>query len=353
VLGADEKAKAIEHMLFVELRQMVAGHIQRIQAQANVLSTLDALCSFAHAAHMYNYTRPEVNDSDVIMIKEGRHPVVEAGAMDGFVPNDILLDSRSNQIIVLTGPNMAGKSTFMRQIALIVLMAQAGSFVPSSSAAIGRADRIFTRIGASDDLYRGQSTFMVEMNETANILNNATPRSLVILDEIGRGTSTFDGLSIAWSVAEYLHDQVSIRAKTLFATHYHELTELSLTKERVKNYNMSVKEFDGRIVFLRKVVPGGASRSYGIQVARLAGLPHRVTERAGEILKNLEKSELDDKGSPRLATGKNEPQREPLLQNLFAEKDPLHDYISVLDPDSMSPLDALKALYKIKKISGD
>ena len=254
----------------------------------------------AEIAADYNYIKPEINDGDSIKIVDGRHPVIERGITgERFVPNDSLIDNNENRLIIITGPNMAGKSTYMRQAALIVLMAQIGSFVPAKEAAIGIVDRIFTRIGASDFWTEGQSTFMVEMNETANILNNATAKSLIILDEIGRGTSTFDGISIAWAVAEYIHNNLS--AKTLFATHYHELTELAITLNGVKNYNIAVKEWNDEIIFLRKIIEGSADRSYGIQVARLAGLPKKTIERAKEILSNLESGELNEVGEPKIA----------------------------------------------------
>ena len=249
---------------------------------------------------MFSYCRPELTDGLRISITDGRHPVLDQSLVEEkFVPNDTELDGNGNRLLIITGPNMAGKSTYIRQVALLVLMAQTGSFIPAAAAEIGLADRIFTRVGASDDLSRGQSTFMVEMNETANITNNATARSLVILDEIGRGTSTFDGLSIAWSVAEYLHDEV--KARTLFATHYHELTELEMTRNGVKNFNIAVREWNDQIIFLRKIVRGGADKSYGIQVARLAGLPAGVIARAKEILGNLEQAELNADGKPKLA----------------------------------------------------
>jgi DNA mismatch repair protein MutS len=275
ILTAEEKARELEASIFSGIVEGLAKYSDRVHRTAGILSTLDTLSSLAEVAERMNYTMPAVNDGDSIEIEGGRHPVIEAGVKD-FVPNDLLLDDSSNGIIILTGPNMAGKSTYLRQNALIVLLAQIGSFVPASKATIGAVDRIFTRVGASDDLARGHSTFMVEMNEAANILNNATGKSLIILDEIGRGTSTFDGLSIAWAVVEHIHDNPALKAKTLFATHYHELTDLSLTKERVKNYNMAVKEWNDKIIFLRKVVPGGSSRSYGIQVARLGGRPAPV-----------------------------------------------------------------------------
>ncbi|HXI10980.1 MAG TPA: DNA mismatch repair protein MutS [Thermodesulfobacteriota bacterium] len=346
ILTAEEKARELEASIFANIVESLSKYSERVQKTAGVLASLDALSSLAEAAERMNYAMPTVNDGDSIEIEGGRHPVIEAGVKD-FVPNDLLLDGSSNGIIILTGPNMAGKSTYLRQNALIVLMAQIGSFVPASKAVIGAVDRIFTRVGASDDLARGHSTFMVEMNEAANILNNATGKSLIILDEIGRGTSTFDGLSIAWAVVEYIHDNPELKAKTLFATHYHELTDLSLTKERVKNYNMAVKEWNERIIFLRKVVPGGSSRSYGIQVARLAGLPAPVISRALEILRNLETGELNDSGLPRLAF-KREAGPDAGQMTLFGERDPVRERLREMEPDSMTPLEALTELHKLK-----
>jgi DNA mismatch repair protein MutS len=356
VLEAQAKIVDIENTLFNELREVVAAFSARILKSASIIATIDALTSLALVAQEQNYVRPDIFEGDLIEIKEGRHPVVEALSSSGteeFVPNDIRIDSATDQIHIITGPNMAGKSTFMRQVALIVIMAQAGSFVPAQSAGIGVVESIFTRVGASDDLSRGQSTFMVEMFETANILNNATDKSLILLDEIGRGTSTFDGLSIAWAVAEFLHDQPGRRAKTLFATHYHELTELSLTKERVKNYNISVKDYNGRIIFLRKVVPGGASRSYGIQVAKLAGLPKPVVDRAAVLLKNLESGELDSSGMPRFISHGEEIGQvsQPNLPNLFSVEGALLEHLESIDLDKTTPMEALKALYKLKEIT--
>jgi len=266
-----------------------------------------------------------------------------------FVPNDVLMDTHEHQLLVITGPNMAGKSTFMRQVALIVLMAQIGSLVPAKAARIGVVDRIFTRVGASDNLARGQSTFMVEMTETANILNHATPRSLIVLDEIGRGTSTFDGVSIAWAVAEYLHDNPRVAAKTLFATHYHELTDLALTRERVRNYTVAVKEWQEQIIFLRRIVKGGASHSYGIQVARLAGLPPAVIERAREVLHNLEAGEFET-GAPRLARSKQSPPAPPQLGLFDRADDPLRRRLEELDVTVLTPLEALNRLDELKKL---
>jgi DNA mismatch repair protein MutS len=288
ILGADERARHLEYQLFQTLRDETLGELAPIQQTANAIATLDAICSLAETARLFHYCRPQLDTSLHLRLKDARHPVLDQNlAEEKFVPNDTDLDGETLRLAIITGPNMAGKSTYIRQVALIVLLAQIGSFVPAASAQIGLVDRIFTRVGANDDLSRGQSTFMVEMNETANIVNNATERSLVILDEIGRGTSTFDGLSIAWSVAEFLHDK--IRARTLFATHYHELTKLAEERSGVCNFNVAVREWNEQIIFLRKIVPGGADKSYGIQVARLAGLPHEILARAKDILSHLER----------------------------------------------------------------
>ena len=288
ILGAEERSKALEYEQFVALRGRVLQHLEAIQETADAIAVFDVLSSLSETARLYNYTRPVLNETRNLFIREGRHPVLDQSLTGGerFVPNDVTLEPQHNRLLLITGPNMAGKSTYLRQVALLTLMAQIGSYLPVASAEIGLVDRIFTRIGASDDIARGQSTFMVEMNETALILNNATERSLVILDEIGRGTSTFDGLSIAWSVAEHLHD--SIGARTLFATHYHEMTVLSKSRNAVQNYNVAVKEWNQQIIFLRKIIPGSAEKSYGIQVARLAGLPDAVLNRAREVLAQLE-----------------------------------------------------------------
>ena len=289
VLGADDRAQNLEYQLFQKLRDETLREIEPIQQTADAIAVLDVLCALAETARLFRYCRPELNDSLRLAIKDGRHPVLDQNLVEEkFVPNDTELDGENVCMAIVTGPNMAGKSTYIRQVALIVLMAQIGSFVPAESAEVGLVDRIFTRVGASDDLARGQSTFMVEMNETANIINNATERSLVILDEIGRGTSTFDGLSIAWSVAEFLYDKV--KARTLFATHYHELTKLAEDRKGVCNLNVAVREWNEQIIFLRKIIPGGADKSYGIQVARLAGLPKEILARAKEILAHLEDS---------------------------------------------------------------
>ena len=289
ILGANERAQNLEYQLFQKLRDETLREAEAIQKTAEAIAVLDVLCALAETARLFRYCRPELNDSLRLVIKDGRHPVLDQNLIDEkFVPNDTELDGETIRMAIVTGPNMAGKSTYIRQVALIVLMAQIGSFVPAESAEVGLVDRIFTRVGASDDLARGQSTFMVEMNETANIINNATDHSLVILDEIGRGTSTFDGLSIAWSVAEFLYDK--IKARTLFATHYHELTKLAADRKGVCNLNVAVREWNEQIIFLRKIIPGGADKSYGIQVARLAGLPKEILDRAKEILAHLESS---------------------------------------------------------------
>ncbi len=350
VLGAEEKINRLEYELFDKIRGRVSKENRRIQQTASSLGQLDVLASFARAADRNNYRRPCLNEGTEIVVRSGRHPVVEQlRPSEVFVPNDILCDCNENQLLIITGPNMAGKSTFLRQVALIVLMAQIGSFVPAETASIGIVDRIFTRVGASDNLVQGQSTFMVEMMETARILSEATPRSLLILDEIGRGTSTFDGLSIAWAVAEHIHDAPNLGAKTLFATHYHELTELTLTKPRAKNFNFAVREWNEEIIFLRKIVAGGTSRSYGIQVARLAGLPKEVIERAKEILVNLEKDELTRGGVPRLALekGKGLP---PGQLGLFSVEDEwIKTELRRMSVETMSPIEAINKLHELKK----
>src|SRR6202035_3321470 len=300
ILGADERARNVEYSLFQKLREETLTELGPLQRTAEAIAIVDVIGALAETARLFNYCRPTLNESLRLVIQDGRHPVLDQNLGEAkVVPNGTALDGENMRLAIVTGPNMAGKSTYIRQVALIVLMAQIGSFVPAASAEIGLVDRIFTRVGANDDMGRGQSTFMVEMNETSNIVNNATERSLVILDEIGRGTSTFDGLSIAWSIAEYLHDV--LRARTLFATHYHEMTELAVVCTGVKNYNVAVREWNDQIIFLRKIQPGAADKSYGIQVARLAGLPNEIIHRAKEILANLEASELNAQGKPRLA----------------------------------------------------
>ena len=320
ILGAEDRAHALEFELFLQVRAAVIEKSVAIQQSAAAIAALDALAGLAELARHQNYCRPVVNATGAIEIIDGRHPVLEQTLVEErFVPNDTLLNTPDNLVLIITGPNMAGKSTYIRQVALLVLLAQVGSFIPAKQATIGLVDRIFTRIGATDDLSRGQSTFLVEMNETANILNNATGQSLIILDEIGRGTSTFDGLSIAWAVAEHLHNVVG--AKTLFATHYHELTELAVTLPGVKNYNVAVREWHDQVIFLHKILPGGTDKSYGIQVGRLAGLPKAVIARAKEVLGNLEESELSAEGKPKLAkTKKKSEVREAPQMFLFGEK---------------------------------
>jgi DNA mismatch repair protein MutS len=345
VLTADEKRVAIEHRLFEELRALTVSKASSLRAAASAVAALDALCSFATVSAERGYVRPKLDESEVIEITQGRHPVVELSLDSGaFVPNDVKLDRTENQLLIITGPNMAGKSTVMRQVALAVVMGQAGCFVAARSARLGLCDRVFTRVGASDNLAKGQSTFMVEMTETANILHHATHKSLVVLDEIGRGTSTFDGLSIAWAVAEHLHDVIGARA--LFATHYHELTDLSRERPKVKNCCIAVRERDGRVTFLRKLVDGAASKSYGIEVARLAGLPQEVLTRARELLLNLESHELDEVGHARLA-------KKPDAQlGLFGspEADPVVKAVREFSVDGSTPLDALNAIARWKAL---
>ncbi len=353
VLGAEDRISELEYGLFQEIRILVAAQGGRIAATADRIATVDVLLSFARLAHSAAYCRPEINNGEILSITEGRHPVIEALSLgERFVPNDLLLDNSDNQLLIITGPNMAGKSTFMRQVALITLMAQMGSFVPAKAAVIGVTDRIFTRVGASDNLAKGQSTFMMEMTETANILRNATPKSLVILDEIGRGTSTFDGVSIAWAVAEFLHDEGAHKAKTLFATHYHEMTELSVTRSGVKNFNIAVREWNDQVIFLRKIVPGGASHSYGIQVARLAGLPFSVIERSKEILRNLEKGEFSEEGVPRIAKGRRSVTSAPSPQlSLFDDRSSgIRKRLEETNVSLITPLEALNLVDELKRM---
>jgi DNA mismatch repair protein MutS len=356
VLSAEERRGALEQQIFEELRQAVLAQSGALRACAAAAAQADALLSLAKVAAEGGWVRPLVDEGDAIEIAGGRHPVVErALAQSGegpFVPNDVQLDAE-RRLIVLTGPNMAGKSTAMRQVALIAILAQSGSFVPAARARIGMVDRLFTRVGAADDLARGQSTFMVEMAECARILHQATPRSLLILDEVGRGTSTFDGLALAWAIAEHLHDRIG--ARTLFATHYHELCDLAREKPRAVNLTMAVKEVEGRVVFLRKIVAGAASRSYGIQVAKLAGLPEIVLLRAREILGNLEAQELDEAGRPALAAaGRRRRSQLGLFEAPAAEAPPpkesaLEEALRALDLSRTAPLDALVWLHEQKK----
>ncbi|MDY0263307.1 DNA mismatch repair protein MutS [Syntrophotalea acetylenica] len=353
VLGAEDRLFELEFELFQQLREQIALQGRRVQQTAEALAELDVILSLADVAHSRDYVCPTMDDSDRLVIEGGRHPVIEAMNLgEHFVPNDVEMDCRENQIMIITGPNMAGKSTFMRQVALITLMAHMGSLVPAKSAHIGLVDRIFTRVGASDNLAQGQSTFMVEMTEAAHILNHATARSLIVLDEIGRGTSTFDGISIAWAVAEYLHDNGQVAAKTLFATHYHELTDLTLTCNRAINLNIAVREWNEQIIFLRKIVKGPASHSYGIQVARLAGLPDAVISRAREILANLESGELVGEGQPRLARRSGHGPNLPAAQmSLFDNAaDPLREKLANLDISVISPLEGLNFLHELQKM---
>jgi len=355
VVSAQERMEELESSLLEEVRERVAGEAVRIKSTAVAVAEIDLFSALAEAAVQYGYSRPVLRDSGPIRIRDGRHPVVERLRSDQrFVPNDSDLDSESRQILIITGPNMGGKSTYLRQVALIVLMAQAGSFVPAAEAEIGMVDRIFCRVGASDNLARGQSTFMVEMQETANILHHATPQSLVVLDEIGRGTATFDGLSIAWAVAEYLHQEPRVRAKTLFATHYHELTELALTLPRVRNCHIAAREWNDEIRFLYRVLEGSADRSYGIQVARLAGLPPEVIQRAREVLHNLEVNELDREGVPRIAGEGARPVGEARQILLFAEaEDPLRETLKSCRLEEMTPLQAMNLLAELKRKAED
>jgi len=356
VLSSEEKITALEYEIFCGLREKVAQKLPELQENAQLAGSLDTLAAFAEAAAVNKYVKPEINETDLISIKGGRHPVIELIVPDGFVSNDTVLDNKDSQIIILTGPNMAGKSTYLRQTALIVLMAQIGSFVPADSAVIGVVDRIFTRVGASDNLALGQSTFMVEMLETANILNNATKRSLIILDEIGRGTATFDGISIAWAVVEYLHDEKKLGAKTIFATHFYELTELALTLPRVKNYNILVKEWKDEIIFVRKIVEGAADRSYGIQVARLAGLPKEVLKRSKEILHNLEEANYDKEGKSKIAGGAAVisqmsifDARVPKQSEETVKALELLKKLEGIDVNGLSPIEAINVLNELKK----
>jgi DNA mismatch repair protein MutS len=341
VLNSEERIKEIERRLFHEVCNRLASSAPRMLGTARAIARLDVLAGLAEVSAMNGYLKPEVVTEDVLDIRGGRHPVVEhtLSRGDRFVPNDTIFEE-GERLRIITGPNMSGKSTFLRQVALIVLMAQMGSYVPADAAIVGLVDRIFTRIGAQDEIHAGQSTFMVEMVETANILHNATPRSLLVLDEIGRGTSTYDGVSIAWAMVEYIHNHPGLRAKTLFATHYHELTQLSDLLPGVRNYNVAVSEADGEVVFLHKIIPGGADRSYGIHVAQLAGLPKPVIQRAGEIMKQLETSSgRAVKINPHV----------PQQMNLFPETNPLLDELKHIDLNTLSPIEALNRLYEWRK----
>ena len=361
ILGAEDKLYSLEYDLFCEVRERIAAEVVRIQNTAKAVAMIDVYASLSVVATQNNFVRPKINEKGIIDIKNGRHPVVEKMiSNDMFIANDTYLDNGMNRISIITGPNMAGKSTYMRQTALIVLMAQTGSFVPADSANICIVDRIFTRVGASDDLASGQSTFMVEMTEVANILRNATPKSLIILDEIGRGTSTFDGLSIAWAVVEYIANTKYLGAKTLFATHYHELTELEGTLDGVNNYCIAVKENGDDIVFLRKIVKGGADKSYGIQVAKLAGVPDVVLNRAKELVVDLSDADISQKAKDIAQYSKkldkmNDKYRkvndlEVKQMSLFdtVKDDDIVTDIMNLDISNMTPIDALNTLYKLQ-----
>ena len=348
VVGAEDRAQNLEYDLFLEVRARVAEQSLRIRTTAQSVAEMDVFTCLAEVAVRNNYTRPEISMTDELVVWEGRHPVIEQMSLEErFVPNDAYMDGENNRMVIITGPNMAGKSTYMRQLALIVLMAQMGSFVPAGSARVGLVDRIFTRVGAMDNLVRGQSTFMVEMKEAAHILEKATPRSLILLDEVGRGTSTFDGVSIAWAIAEFIDQQV--HARTLFATHYHELAELAALYPTIKNCHVSVKEWGENILFLRKVMEGSSSHSYGIQVARLAGVPAHVIQRAKEILENLESGQWDDAGQPRLAPSqKARGQHEEVQPSLFPAAHPIAEDILRLNLHDMTPLEALNRLQELQ-----
>ncbi|BAX80453.1 DNA mismatch repair protein MutS [Labilibaculum antarcticum] len=356
ILGAEEKIQALETRLYNELVLGIADYISTIQLNAAMIGRLDCLLSFAKLAKENNYNCPSINDSEIIDIKQGRHPVIEKQLPidEKYIANDVYLDNESQQVIIITGPNMAGKSALLRQTALIVLMAQIGSFVPAKEANIGCVDKIFTRVGASDNISLGESTFMVEMNEAASILNNLSSRSLILFDELGRGTSTYDGISIAWSIVEYIHENSNSRAKTLFATHYHELNEMEKSFSRVKNFNVSVKEVDNKVIFLRKLVSGGSNHSFGIHVARMAGMPKSIVKRADEILLQLEgKQNGESLAKP---IGEIAQQREGYQMSFFQLDDPvllqIRNEISDLDINNLTPIEALNKLNEIKKISG-
>jgi len=350
ILNAEERIYQLESEFFNELRITISDEAEKVQKNAQLIAALDCFLSFAEVAIENNYVKPEVNDDDAIIIKNGRHPVVEKILPYGekFTPNDTYLDNSTQQIMIITGPNMSGKSVYLRQVALIVLLAQIGSFVPAESARIGIVDKIFTRVGASDNLAAGESTFLVEMHETANIVNNATTKSLILLDEVGRGTSTFDGLSIAWALTEYIHENINVAAKTLFATHYHELNELANIYPRIVNYKVDVKEVGDKVIFLHKVMPGYADHSYGIQVAEMAGLPISITKRAKQILKNLESKELSPLDH-RKKKPKDEGEEEDFQLSLFEIRDDsIRKELEDLEIEKLTPLEALIKLNELK-----
>ena len=358
ILGADEKILALEERLFSELVVAMQEFITQIQVDASVIAQLDCLLSFAKTAEENRYVRPVVTDDNVLDIRQGRHPVIEQQLPVGerYVPNDVMLDTERQQIIIITGPNMAGKSALLRQTALITLLAQVGSFVPAESAKIGLVDKIFTRVGASDNISLGESTFMVEMTEAADILNNVTPRSLVLFDELGRGTSTYDGISIAWAIVEHLHEHPKARARTLFATHYHELNEMEKSFKRIKNYNVSVKEVDGKVIFLRKLERGGSEHSFGIHVADIAGMPKSIVKRANVILKQLEENNSGGSAVTKPSVDALNQSREGMQLSFFQLDDPvltqIRDEILGLDINNLTPVEALNKLNDIKKIVG-
>ncbi len=355
ILGAEDKILVLETRLYTELVQALSEFIPAIQINANQVARIDCLLAFANVARENNYIRPVIEDNDVLDIRQGRHPVIEKQLPIGekYIANDVMLDSTTQQIIIITGPNMAGKSALLRQTALITLLAQIGSFVPAESAHIGLVDKIFTRVGASDNISVGESTFMVEMNEAADILNNVSSRSLVLFDELGRGTSTYDGISIAWAIVEYIHEHPKAKARTLFATHYHELNEMEKSFKRIKNYNVSVKEVDNRVIFLRKLERGGSEHSFGIHVAKMAGMPKSIVKRANEILKQLE-SDNRQQGISGKPLGEVSENRGGMQLSFFQLDDPIlcqiRDEILNLDVNNLTPIEALNKLSDIKKI---
>ncbi len=364
ILTANDKAMALEYEIFMEITQTLSTHSRELQETAERIGALDVLAALAEAAENNNYIRPQLTDDCKILIRDGRHPVVENTVPGGFVPNDTGMDCKENQFLLVTGPNMAGKSTYMRQIALIAILAQAGSFVPASYASIGSIDQVFTRIGAFDDLASGQSTFMVEMVELANILNNASPKSLILLDEIGRGTSTYDGYSIAKAVVEFLHNRGKVGVRALFATHYHQLTALEEKLKRVKNYHIAVKEEGHELVFLRKIVPGATDKSYGIHVAKLAGVPEKVIERANEILKELERAnvleEAEDSVSGKKKKNKAtarytqmmlfDPGNSGGIPAQVNQPSPVEEALKKMNVEQMTPIEALNKLHELKRL---
>jgi DNA mismatch repair protein MutS len=354
ILGAEDKIMALEARLFNELVLELMEYIAPIQTNANLIAQIDCLLAFAKVAERNKYIRPQIDDSKIIDIKNGRHPVIETQLPPGepYIPNDVYLDDKTQQIIIITGPNMAGKSALLRQTALITLMAQIGSFVPAESAKIGLVDKIFTRVGASDNISLGESTFMVEMNEAADILNNLSDRSLILFDELGRGTSTYDGISIAWAIVEYIHEHPRGQAKTLFATHYHELNEMEKTFKRIKNYNVSVKEVDNKVIFLRKLVKGGSEHSFGIHVAKMAGMPQSIVKRGNEILAQMEAD--NRKNGISKPMNKISTEREGYQMSFFQLDDPvlsqIRDEINNMDINNLTPVEALNKLNDIKRI---